>query len=579
MSDDAESPRLFIAAEASHPACNISTQSLSELTEKLQQTGISLPSLRGQPYDECLSRLGPDLLMDLIRLMEESNSGWFVRGVWDKPDQTGDAAGVLDRSIFSFELSWRSVHCLSGADLRTIRQVVGRTEGQLLHIKNLGRKSLNEIKELLANLGLELGQPVEPPPQELRQPWWNVNLYYLLPVDSLQLTDPVIDDLKKRGILYIGSLASRTGLACAFSSDLDRALLGLNMGFGEQIPEWQRRHLPQLQEFFRSELRSHLTPIGTKTPKESLKEALANSTTVEEELRILACWACSARTARIGMRYLGWDGQGGTTLEQTASEFGVSRERVRQIRSQLVDKISPLAIRPGCLIKAVEVLSENLPCLAAGAELRLQARKVSEYPFRAEGILTAASGLGLNAGLLVHEFGGKRVILREKDADALDRLVQNAVDKALSQGFARVSNVVFEGDTELARDLLEQSGQVAWLDVEREWFWAPKARSNRILSRVRQALSTVPDLSLETIRAVLLWKEHIDEFGLPESALRSLLAQQPWCRCERDGITLLDESGRIAAKNSPSTLCSRYCPSMAGLCIRTISLSGAASVV
>jgi hypothetical protein len=106
---------------------------------------------------------------------------------------------VLDRYIFSFHLSLRTVHCLSGANLRTIRQVVGRTEDQLLHIKNLGRKSLNEIKELLANLGLELGQTVEPPQQKPRQPWWDVNLYYLLPLDSLQLTGPVIHGLKNAG--------------------------------------------------------------------------------------------------------------------------------------------------------------------------------------------------------------------------------------------------------------------------------------------------------------------------------------------------------------------------------------------
>jgi hypothetical protein len=550
MSDEAVSARLFIAPEALQPAGCAPTTRFAELNEKLQQAGNDFPSLHGRPYEECVSRFGADLLADLIRLMEESDSGWFVRGVWGQEREPGDQAEVLDRSIFSFHLSLRTVHCLSGADLRTIRQVVGCTEYQLLHIKNLGRKSLNEIKELLANFGLELGQTVEPPLQKPRQPWWDVNLYYLLPLDSLQLTGPVIHGLKKRGMLYIGSLASQTGLASVASSDLDRALLAVNMGFGEQIPEWQRRHFPQLHEFFKSELQAHLTSGGAKAPEESLKEALANATTLEEELRILACWACSEQTARTGMRYLGWDGQGGTTLEQTASEVGVSRERVRQIQSQLVDKITPLAVRPVLLIKAVEVLGESLPCLAAKAERRLRDAQVSEYPFRAEGVLTAASVFGLNAGLVMRLFGGERFIVREKEADALDKLVQVTVDLALARGVARVSDIIFEGDPELARDLLEHSGEVAWLDDEREWFWVPKARSNRILSRVRQILSTVPDLSLETIRAVLLWKERIADSGLPSSVLRSLLSQQPWCRCEGPSVSLLDESGRKAAKNS-----------------------------
>jgi hypothetical protein len=550
MNDDAVSPRLFIAAEAFQPVVSAPTTTSAELKGKLQQAGIDFPSLRGRPYEDCLSRFGPETLTDLIRLMQESNSGWFVRGVWGQGHEPGNPAEVLDRSIFSFHLSLRTVHCLSGADLRTIRQVVGCTEYQLLLIKNLGRKSLNEIKELLANFGLKLGQPVEPPAQKPPQPWWDVNLYYLLPVDSLQLTEPVIQGLKKRRIQYIGDLASLSRFACGNFSGLDRALLAVNMGFGEQIPNWQRQRFAQLGEFFTFELQARLTASGAKRAEEPLKEALANATTVEEELRILACWACPEQTARTGMRYLGWDGQGGTTLEQTASEVGVSRERVRQIQSQLVDKISPLAIRPRLLIQAVEVLSDSLPCLATKAERRLRDRQISEYPFRAEGILTAASVFGLNAGFAVRWFGGARFMVREKQADALDRLVQVAVDLALTRGVARVSDIIFEGDTELARDLLEHSGEVAWLDDEREWFWVPKARSNRILSRVRQILSTVPDLSLETIRAVLLWKEHIAESGLPESALRSLLAQQTWCRCEWDGARLLDESCRKAAKNS-----------------------------
>jgi hypothetical protein len=262
MTDAAGFPRLFIAAEALQSPAGV----LADLNTKLHEVSADLPSLRGRRYEECLSQIGPNLLTEVIRLLEESNSGWFVRGVWGEPHGSGPAA-MLDRSIFSFHLSLRSVHCLSGAGLRTIRHVVARTEDQLLHIKNLGRKSLNEIKELLVNSGLELGQAVEPAAQEPRQPWWDVNLYYLLPVDSLQLTEPIIHGLKKRGIQYIGDLATRSEFACAALPGLDRALLAVNMGFGEQIPEWQRQRFSQLCEFFRLELQTHLTATGAKPPK------------------------------------------------------------------------------------------------------------------------------------------------------------------------------------------------------------------------------------------------------------------------------------------------------------------------
>ncbi|HXG94086.1 MAG TPA: DNA-directed RNA polymerase subunit alpha [Blastocatellia bacterium] len=63
----------------------------------------------------------------------------------------------LDRSVDELELSVRSYNCLKNADIRTIRELVQKTEPEMLKTKNFGRKSLNEIKEILASMGLHLG--------------------------------------------------------------------------------------------------------------------------------------------------------------------------------------------------------------------------------------------------------------------------------------------------------------------------------------------------------------------------------------------------------------------------------------
>jgi DNA-directed RNA polymerase subunit alpha len=63
----------------------------------------------------------------------------------------------LDRSIDELELSVRSYNCLKNAGIETVRDLVQRTESELLKTKNFGRKSLNEIKELLADMKLQLG--------------------------------------------------------------------------------------------------------------------------------------------------------------------------------------------------------------------------------------------------------------------------------------------------------------------------------------------------------------------------------------------------------------------------------------
>jgi DNA-directed RNA polymerase subunit alpha len=63
----------------------------------------------------------------------------------------------LDKSVEELELSVRSYNCLKNANIRTIRELVQKTEGEMLKTKNFGRKSLNEIKEILADLNLSLG--------------------------------------------------------------------------------------------------------------------------------------------------------------------------------------------------------------------------------------------------------------------------------------------------------------------------------------------------------------------------------------------------------------------------------------
>lgn len=72
----------------------------------------------------------------------------------------------LFRSVDDLELSVRSANCLKNANIRYIGELVVRSEAEMLKTKNFGRKSLNEIKEILVEMGLGLGMKIEgwPPP-------------------------------------------------------------------------------------------------------------------------------------------------------------------------------------------------------------------------------------------------------------------------------------------------------------------------------------------------------------------------------------------------------------------------------
>ena len=73
----------------------------------------------------------------------------------------GPVNEVMNRSVEELELSVRSYNCLKNANIQTIGDLVQRTEAEMLRTKNFGRKSLNEIKEILAGLGLGFGMRVD----------------------------------------------------------------------------------------------------------------------------------------------------------------------------------------------------------------------------------------------------------------------------------------------------------------------------------------------------------------------------------------------------------------------------------
>ena len=80
-----------------------------------------------------------------------------------EPARVGALNEHLDKSVEELELSVRSYNCLKNANIRTIRELVQKTEPEMLKTKNFGRKSLNEIKEILQTMGLSLGMRLDQP--------------------------------------------------------------------------------------------------------------------------------------------------------------------------------------------------------------------------------------------------------------------------------------------------------------------------------------------------------------------------------------------------------------------------------
>jgi len=68
---------------------------------------------------------------------------------------------LLDKSIEELELSVRAYNCLKNANIKTLAELCSKTDTDMLKTKNFGRKSLEEIKKVLHELGLGLGMDLE----------------------------------------------------------------------------------------------------------------------------------------------------------------------------------------------------------------------------------------------------------------------------------------------------------------------------------------------------------------------------------------------------------------------------------
>ena len=104
--------------------------------------------------------LAATLLRDHLTIFVNAEVETALEGVGEG-ELPENLAEYLNKSVDELELSVRSANCLKNAGIRTIRDLVQKSEKDMLETKNCGRKSLNEIRDILRPMGLSLGMELE----------------------------------------------------------------------------------------------------------------------------------------------------------------------------------------------------------------------------------------------------------------------------------------------------------------------------------------------------------------------------------------------------------------------------------
>jgi DNA-directed RNA polymerase subunit alpha len=92
----------------------------------------------------------------------DKNAVEFEEAADKQDDERAKLKKLLNMSVNEIELSVRAANCLNNANITTVGQLAMKTEAEMLKYRNFGKKSLNEIKDKLAALGLSLGMNIEP---------------------------------------------------------------------------------------------------------------------------------------------------------------------------------------------------------------------------------------------------------------------------------------------------------------------------------------------------------------------------------------------------------------------------------
>lgn len=138
---------------------NVTNARVGQITD-YDKLNVEIWTNGGVKPDDALAyaaKILKDQLSIFINFEEEEEAS--PRGE-SQPDLRSINVNLL-KSVDELELSVRSANCLKNASIRNIAELVQKSEQEMLHTKNFGRKSLNEIKDLLAAMGLSFGMKLD----------------------------------------------------------------------------------------------------------------------------------------------------------------------------------------------------------------------------------------------------------------------------------------------------------------------------------------------------------------------------------------------------------------------------------
>jgi len=264
-------------------------------------------------------------------------------------------------------------------------------------------------------------------------------------------------------------------------------------------------------------------------------------TNLEKELRDLVLVLSDRRTADIVTRFFGWDT---CTLQVAGNEFGITRERVRQISERFIERLPKTRCFLPCLDQALSRVDASLPTSASDMEKALVQRGLTNRPFRLEGLLTAAKLLHRRANFGLEALHKQRFATSAVEKHLARDIVRIARQSITHWGIATTADVAEQlaekrskpSNLRFVSNVLQAIEDLTWLDQERCWFWLPSVPRNRLVNQIGKILAVSSEINVSELRAGISRYARMQGFAPPRRVLTELCRKIPMCRVEGDRV-------------------------------------------
>jgi hypothetical protein len=262
----------------------------------------------------------------------------------------------------------------------------------------------------------------------------------------------------------------------------------------------------------------------------------ATRTPLEDDLtRVLASQVGNARDCRLVRRVLGWDGQRGCCLKDAGDEFGITRERARQIYDQAIEQTRTARVS-SALDEVIAFVTRMANRDADDVAIELQRRGFTRFLFPLGALLKTIEAFGRVPGFTVEKTGRKMFVVA---GPGVVRSVIKAAQRSTTHcGVQKVSALCSaipqihrrRNDRIFVRQVLNTRRDIRWLDADEETFWLASVPRNPIVQGLKKIVCYASPVAVSDVHRALGRLPAKRRSTLSRRLLIKFCEQAPFCR-------------------------------------------------